>query len=37
VTTQPPVKWVQDLSRERRAAGAWRWLLTPSSAVVKKG
>jgi len=34
--TQPPVKWVPDLSRKQIAAGAWRWPLTPSSAVVKK-
>ena len=34
--TQPPVKWVPGLSRGLRAVGAWRWPLTPSSAVVKK-
>ena len=27
--TQPPVKWVPCLSRGQRAAGAWRWSLTP--------
>jgi hypothetical protein len=27
--TQPPVHWVSGLSRGYRAAGAWRWPLTP--------
>ena len=27
--TQPPVQWVPGLSRGLRAAGAWRWPLTP--------
>ena len=27
--TQPPVQWVPVLSRGQRAAGAWRWPLTP--------
>jgi len=26
---QPPVQWVPGLSRRLRAAGAWRWPLTP--------
>jgi hypothetical protein len=34
--TQHPVQWVPGLSREQKAAGAWRLPLTPSSAVVKK-
>jgi len=28
-STQPPVQWVPGLSRGSRAAGAWRWPLTP--------
>jgi len=27
--TQPPIQWVPALSRGYRAAGAWRWPLTP--------
>jgi hypothetical protein len=27
--TQPPVQWVPGLSRGYKAAGAWRWPLTP--------
>ena len=27
--TQPPVHWVPGVSPELRAAGAWRWSLTP--------
>jgi len=27
--TQPPIQWVPGLSRGYRAAGAWRWPLTP--------
>jgi hypothetical protein len=27
--TQPPVQWVPALSREQRAARAWRWSLSP--------
>jgi hypothetical protein len=27
--TQPPVRWVPGLSRGYKAAGAWRWPLTP--------
>ena len=27
--TQPPVRWIPGLSRGQRAAGAWRWPLTP--------
>jgi len=34
--THPPVQWVPGLSRVLKAAGEWRWPLTPSSAVVKK-
>jgi len=34
--TQPPVQWVPGLTRGQRAAGAWRWPLTPFSSVVKK-
>jgi hypothetical protein len=33
-STQPPVQWVPGLSRGLKAAGAWRWPLTPSSAEV---
>jgi hypothetical protein len=34
--TQPPIQWVLGLSRGYKAAGAWRWPLTPSSAEVEK-
>jgi hypothetical protein len=34
--TLPPVQWVPGLSRGLQAAGAWRWLVTPSSAEVWK-
>ena len=34
---QPPVQWVPGLSRGWRAAGAWRWPLAPSSAMVMNG
>ena len=35
--TQPTVQWVPGLYwGGGRAAGAWRWTLTPFSAVVKK-
>jgi hypothetical protein len=30
--TQPPVQWIPSLSRGYKAAGVWRWPLTPSNA-----
>ena len=34
--TQPPMQWVPCLFPDAKAAGAWRWLPTPSSAEVKE-
>jgi len=33
---QPPTQWVPGLFPESKAAGAWRWPPTPSSAEVKE-
>jgi hypothetical protein len=33
--TQPPVQWLPALFAGSKAAGAWRWPPTPSSAEVK--
>jgi hypothetical protein len=34
--TQPPVQWVPSFFPRGKAAGAWRWPPTPSSAKVKE-
>jgi hypothetical protein len=34
--THLPIQWVSDLFPEGKAAGAWRWLFTPSSAEVQE-
>ena len=34
--TQPPVQWVEGLSRGSGAAGPWRWPLTPFYSRGKK-
>jgi hypothetical protein len=34
--TQTPIQWVPGISRGGKAAGAWRWSPTPSSAKVKE-
>ena len=34
--TQPPMQWVPGPFPRSKAAGAWRWLPTPSSAEVKE-
>jgi len=35
-TNQPPIPWVPGLFLGGKAAGAWRWPLTSSSAEVKE-
>ena len=34
--TQPPIQWVPVLFSGGKAAGAWRWPITPSSVKVKE-
>ena len=34
--TQPPIQWIPGLFPGGKAAGTWRWPLTPSSAEVKE-